>query len=89
MRFGGDWTGVFIRGDNAAYYAMQLNYLLDRLTELEQGDDKETFMFKATIRGLMSDLSSCLHTTGKDPAAQVMKEFEECIDEEEAGESEA
>ncbi|PHS64380.1 MAG: hypothetical protein COB09_08375 [Thalassobium sp.] len=28
IQFGGDWPGVFIRGDNAAYYSMALDSLL-------------------------------------------------------------
>jgi hypothetical protein len=28
VRFGGDWPGVFIRGDNAAYYAASLSVVL-------------------------------------------------------------
>lgn len=29
VQFGDDWPGVFIRGDNALYYAKLLNDLLD------------------------------------------------------------
>ena len=31
MRFGDDWPGVFIRGDNAVFYGMQLTSLLDMI----------------------------------------------------------
>lgn len=30
MEFEGDWPGVFIRGDNAAYFAMCLDSLINR-----------------------------------------------------------
>lgn len=28
-RFGDDWTGVFIRGDNAMFYAFQLRQVIE------------------------------------------------------------
>ncbi|MGE0521274.1 MAG: hypothetical protein AB7F22_25520 [Reyranella sp.] len=31
-RFGDDWCGVFIRGDNAAYFALALRYVLGTST---------------------------------------------------------
>lgn len=32
MKFGDDWTGLFIRGDNALYYATQLNAIIQCIT---------------------------------------------------------
>ena len=31
MKFGGDWPGVFVRGDNAGMYALHLETLLDNI----------------------------------------------------------
>lgn len=31
VKFGEDWTGVFIRGDNALFYVMSLQNLLERV----------------------------------------------------------
>lgn len=36
VQFGDDWPGVFIRGDNASWYALQLRLLLPRLDPSEQ-----------------------------------------------------
>lgn len=63
MRFGGDWAGLYIRGDNALAMAQALEMLL--------ADVPRTFMV-AMIEGLISDLRSC-----QEPAkAQQMKSFE-------------
>lgn len=38
VQFGDDWPGIFIRGDNAAYYAMTLRSVLETGgTVLERG----------------------------------------------------
>lgn len=50
VQFGQDWPGVFIRGDNAACYAMNLRLTLN-------GTHDDVFV-KATLQGLLSDLSS-------------------------------
>ncbi len=88
MRFGSDWTGVFIRGDNAAYYAHHLRTLIDLIKNPLPNVSTAGFA-EVTLNGLVSDLESCIHSPGQEPEAQVMKEFEECIDEKEEGESEA
>lgn len=33
VQFGDDWPGVFIRGDNAAYYSMALDSLMNGNTD--------------------------------------------------------
>lgn len=88
MRFGNDWTGVFIRGDNAFYYVNSLNLLVELLSETPSPESPETFLAKRAVQDLVELLASSIHVKGN-PEAQVMKEFEECIDEKEAGESEA
>jgi hypothetical protein len=35
MQFGGDWPGVFIRGDNALGYALALRRAVERLAEVD------------------------------------------------------
>lgn len=45
-----DWMGVFIRGDNALYYAQMLRLHLDG-----QGGD----LVRATLEGLVELLRSC------------------------------
>jgi hypothetical protein len=78
MRFGSDWTGVFIRGDNAAYYAMHLRSLMELIKNPLPNVDTAGFA-QVTLSGLLSDLEGCIHSPGQDPEAQVMKEFEECL----------
>lgn len=51
IQFGDDWPGIFIRGDNAAHYALWLDMFLRRGTCDEIG--------KAVLRGLVSQLRSC------------------------------
>lgn len=87
MRFGDDWTGVFIRGDNAAYYAQNLRMLLE-LIEKPLDNVNTAGFAKFVVKGLVSDLEGCVHSPGQEPEAQIMKDFEECIDEEEAREPE-
>jgi len=49
VQFGKDWPGTFIRGDNAAYYAMCLEMLLNGTAgSFEQG----------ALKGLLSDLKA-------------------------------
>jgi hypothetical protein len=49
-QFGDDWPGVFIRGDNAAYYAMNLQNLLN---------GNEDPFTRDVLNGLLSDLKGC------------------------------
>lgn len=51
-QFGDDWPGLFIRGDNAAYYAMMLRQHLD-------GNNDQFGLSKAVLESLYSDLTSC------------------------------
>lgn len=53
IQFGDDWPGVFIRGDNAAHYAMHLRTALQALPK---GD----FVTRSILIGLYSDLVGCV-----------------------------
>jgi len=72
MEFKDDWTGIFIRGDNAFYYAAQLNAILELMRE-EWGEGFAGFQI--ALESLKSLLSSCNHNTAQDK--QLMKSFEE------------
>lgn len=50
MQFEDDWPGVFIRGDNAMAYAMQLQAFLDK---------KGNVLSEAILRNLVDLLRSC------------------------------
>lgn len=68
MKFGDDWTGVFIRGDNAGYYAMLLREALPQI---------EHPISRGMLEGLLKTLEgSNEHTTLIEP--QRLKEFSEC-----------
>jgi hypothetical protein len=54
VRFGDDWPGVFIRGDNAMNFAYHLETLLDEAEGVEH-----IALTMAVLRGLLSDLRSC------------------------------
>jgi len=51
LKFGDDWTGVFIRGDNALSWASYLTVMNDLM-----GDD---FLYKGVIQNMIHTLSSC------------------------------
>lgn len=59
VRFGDDWPGVFIRGDNAMWYALLLKQLLEG-----RGDE----LNKMQLRGLADDLASCRLYAPESPA---------------------
>jgi hypothetical protein len=53
VQFGDDWPGVFIRGDNAGYWAMQLKEII------EHGLSNSPISV-AMLKGLQAELSSCV-----------------------------
>ncbi len=69
----GDWPGIFIRGDNAIAYSMQLRAVLRRIE-----GDKATPL-PSQVRSLMSLLESCHH--GLKPKVQRI----ELVDTESGG----
>ena len=54
-QFGEDWPGVFIRGDNALWYA----HLLEQLMEFAELDESAEFFLAASITGFLRTLRSC------------------------------
>lgn len=52
-----DWPGVFIRGDNAMYYAMNLQSLLNQFEKMEEQQDRPFVV--AVLKGLLNTLQSC------------------------------
>lgn len=64
VQFGDDWPGVFIRGDNAAYYAMVLR------TFIEGGyGAQEDVIAQVQLRGLQRLLAGAI----VGPAAGIVK----------------
>lgn len=74
MRFGDDWAGVFMRGDDAGYYAMALELLRDKAVET-----KPHLMFTA-LSEILSILRGCLDEH-RVVYAQQLKPWGECQQE--------
>lgn len=75
MAFGDDWPGVFVRGDNAAYYAMTLKQFLDDPDSL-----KDNIIMSSVLNGLVSTLSGCIVTPEGDPVdCQYIKDFNKVV----------
>lgn len=62
VQFGDDWPGVFIRGDNAGYYAMALDALL-------QQSDKADLLTLSILNGLRDALAGAI----VGPAADLVR----------------
>lgn len=73
LRFGDDWNGVFIRGDNAMHYARVLRGILEN-PELLQRDVIGT---RIVIEGLAQTLSGANQFNPSSPV-QVCKDFADC-----------
>ena len=52
MQFGDDWPGVFIRGDNALFFAVAVLAAAEALPD-------DMWLLKSQLKGLASDLRSC------------------------------
>lgn len=52
LQFGGDWPGLFLRGDSAMNYAYHLRILL-------HGKRMTNVVTDQVVRGLLADLESC------------------------------
>lgn len=57
LQFNEDWPGIYIRGDNAAFYAMQLRHLI---RYVEKNADHIDFYALNTAKSLVDLLSSCV-----------------------------
>lgn len=53
-QFNNDWPGIFIRGDNAGWYAMELEHLLYKIENKEEPG----FLEVSCIKGLIDLLKS-------------------------------
>ena len=73
MRFGDDWPGLFIRGDESLHFGLLLKELLERL----ESDDQVDYFAVRVLEGLANRLSSVENQACKDTAT-ALKAFEEC-----------
>lgn len=77
MRFGDDWTGIFIRGDNAFGHAIGLQQILFCL---ETGRPLATYhaLMLKSLRELL--MKSNEHAEGFDKdSIQRLREFDNCL----------
>jgi hypothetical protein len=74
MKFGDDWTGVFIRGDNAGSAA----FMLRRILQLAETSRLVSPLEVAPLHGLADDLEDS-NEFGERVGLQRMKAFEECV----------
>lgn len=70
MKFGDDWRGIFIRGDNAGYYALVLEHIE---TLIPDGD----FINRGVVHGLRMTLCGA-DERYESKETQIMKSFDEC-----------
>ncbi len=56
LQINSDWPGVFVRGDNALFYAMQLSRMIAQLESTTQTTD---IIAVSSLKGLVDTLRSC------------------------------
>lgn len=56
VRFGDDWTGVFIRGDNAFAWILALDHVM---AEAKRGELHDLLQM-AVLEGLRAELAACV-----------------------------
>jgi len=74
MRFGNDWRGAFIRGDDAFGYAQALEILLKG-----KPDDFSLTISRAVLEGLLGVLKSSNEHEKLAEDPQQLKPFPECL----------
>ncbi len=60
LQFGNDWPGVFIRGDNAAYYALNIEAVLNGMKGIP----------RVVVNDLVASLRSCQVMSTNPPSAE-------------------
>ncbi len=77
MKFGEDWTGVFLRGDDAIPYALALRHLLE-VHPPSENDETNPVLAKMVLKGLVDVLESA--EEGKNVSErQNLKPYDECL----------
>lgn len=75
MKFGDDWTGVFVRGDNAIYYALALESLFE---EMKGSAPSAALYFMNVLENLRDLLMSSNEHSGPKEERQVLLPFDQC-----------
>lgn len=74
LEFDDDWTGVFVRGDNALFYAKQLEKITYQIESKKDISSLDLFVLY-DIMNLLSNANHHLENTTK----QKLKKFEDCV----------
>ena len=74
MEFEDDWSGVFIRGDNAAWYIMGLEEIKSGLEIDGMNDWAPCMMALKSLLEVLKDSNQFV-----DRPKQLMKKFSDCI----------
>ncbi len=74
MKFGDDWTGVFLRGD----YACPTAIVLKNFLECAFRGETPSMLDGVILRDLVDRLSSCEEGEGEPEELQPLLSFEEC-----------
>lgn len=73
VQFGDDWPGIFIRGDNALYFALALGQMVDAMPT----EGNPAIINKAVLDGLRATLASC--DVSLKPDIVKLRPFAECL----------
>lgn len=72
MRFGDDWTGLFLRGDDAAPHAFMLETHVLPLV-------KEDVIAESIVEGLITTFKQAIHEQGPPEGVQNIKPWAEAV----------
>jgi hypothetical protein len=76
MRFGDDWTGIFLRGDDALARLRPVIYRAARA--LRRARDPQEVLDLYALESLHALLGLCAHSDDGAPPAQVLRPYDEC-----------
>ena len=74
MQFGGDWPGVFVRGDTAGWW----NHLLEALFSADNDAARVSIIQLMELNGMRGGLFCRAQELSPDQI-QMMKPFDECV----------
>lgn len=79
MRFGSDWAGIFMRGDDAFFLSLTIDNLIHFISELPI--EKADAIYLMQLKNLSTLLKSCDERNAIE-SIQQMKDFVSCLQSE-------
>lgn len=76
--FQGDWTGVFIRGDDAIHLKMEIEEAIHHIDTLEKDGDRHLYNVRRVLTNLLSNFEG-VSSNDPDHNPTRLKPFEECV----------